>query len=45
MCDDDVTELSDLLPEIITQMGPDSLASLKRMAEQMQVASRHHHLY
>ena len=33
-----VIELSDLLPEIITQMGPDSLASLKRMAEQMQVA-------
>lgn len=29
--------LSEMLPEIITQMGPDSLANLKRMAEQVQV--------
>eukprot|EP00210_Caulerpa_lentillifera_P002824 g2698.t1 len=28
--------LSELLPEIITQMGPESLANLKRMAEQVQ---------
>lgn len=32
-------EVSDLLPGIITQMGPESLASLKRVAEQMQVST------
>jgi len=29
-------KVSDLMPGIITQMGPDSLASLRRVAEQMQ---------
>ncbi|CAD7697289.1 unnamed protein product [Ostreobium quekettii] len=34
-------KLADLLPGIINQMGPDSLANLKRMAAQMQMQAAH----
>lgn len=34
------SELADLLPGIINQMGPDSLNNLKRMAAQMQVGRK-----
>lgn len=34
-------KLADLLPGIINQMGPDSLANLKRMAAQMQMHEPH----
>ena len=34
-----VAELSDLVPGILTQLGPESLASLRKLAESYQAAA------